>query len=404
MNELQQQLEESRNESKELKLKAKKLERELIKKTHSCQDSSELENEIWNTYGDSSHRRSVRSTSEGDLMHNIEIINSIIRDDKSLWKMAGHDTEGFKEILDSFRRKILDLEKVPLFRDIEDRKHDAGNRYKMYPSHALFITLVYLKHNVAQEALAGLAGVSQPTISRYVQLSCLILRKILPVPSWITRRLKEIKTVEDFKKAAPGKNGGEILADGSHVPVQRPADDTKQKEMYSGKKKNHTRNTLFITNKNAIILYTGKARPGKTHDITAIREDLSDLGRWADSMKNEETVPEERIEILCDLGYQGLDKDLPGADVITPFKKPKGGKLTAQQKEFNKKLSRRRIVVEHAIGGAKQYKIMRGPYLGTNEEFERDMDVVCGLANLRRMKHDGTYDEWMQWLKEPPPT
>ena len=58
--------------------------------------------------------------------------------------------------------------------------------------------------------------------------------------------------------------------------------------------------------------------------------------------------------------------------------------------------SRVRVGVEHAIGGVKQYHTMRGPYRGTMEEFEQDLSIVCGLANMRRMIRNGTYDKWIR--------
>lgn len=97
MNELRQQLEESRQESKKLKieievnkLESVKREQELVKKLRRYQNASELENEIWNTYGDGDRRCFVRSTSERDVMHNIEIINAIMRNNEALYGMVGY--------------------------------------------------------------------------------------------------------------------------------------------------------------------------------------------------------------------------------------------------------------------------------------------------------------------------
>ena len=108
------------------------------------------------------------------------------------------------------------------------------------------------------------------------------------------------------------------------------------------------------------------------------------------------------MQAYMDLGYQGNDT-MPGADLHIPHKKPKGGKLTRTQKKENQKLSSRRVIVEHAIGGIKQFGIMRRPYIGTTEGFERDLKIVCGLSNMRRMIAQESYDSWMKLLEGDPP-
>jgi hypothetical protein len=58
----------------------------------------------------------------------------------------------------------------------------------------------------------------------------------------------------------------------------------------------------------------------------------------------------ERISIWVDKGYEGIKKIIKnGNKVFMPKKKPKGGKLTEEEKEDNKIISSIRMVVEHAI-------------------------------------------------------
>ena len=102
-------------------------------------------------------------------------------------------------------------------------------------------------------------------------------------------------------------------------------------------------------------------------------------------MYKKSTPKNERITVLADKGYQGMDKHYPGADLIIPEKKPKGGNLTDRQKKRNKKISSKRIIVEHPIGRIKQWGIMSGPYDETIEDFHREIIVTTGLANLRML-------------------
>ena len=64
-----------------------------------------------------------------------------------------------------------------------------------------------------------------------------------------------------------------------------------------------------------------------------------------------------------------------GPNVTTPTKKPGSGELTPGQKQRNKSLSGRRIVVEHVMGDIKEYKIMRGPFVGDAGTVQRDVQT-----------------------------
>ncbi|HNC43299.1 MAG TPA: transposase family protein [Acidobacteriota bacterium] len=57
---------------------------------------------------------------------------------------------------------------------------------------------------------------------------------------------------------------------------------------------------------------------------------------------------------LGDKGYVGAKPE-----VETPVKKPKGGELTEAQRESNRKLSHKRVRVEHGIRRLKAFRILR---------------------------------------------
>ena len=58
-----------------------------------------------------------------------------------------------------------------------------------------------------------------------------------------------------------------------------------------------------------------------------------------------------------DTGFQGFV--LPDKNIIQPKKKPKGGELTDEEKEINRKIASKRIRVENAISGIKRYRIVK---------------------------------------------
>ena len=87
----------------------------------------------------------------------------------------------------------------------------------------------------------------------------------------------------------------------------------------------------------------------------------------------------ENICVLGDAGYQGLHKEHENSQ--TPTKKPKGGKLTAEQKRENRQLSRRRIVVENVIRHLKIFRIVSERYRNRRRRFGLRFTLIAGLYN-----------------------
>ncbi len=65
-----------------------------------------------------------------------------------------------------------------------------------------------------------------------------------------------------------------------------------------------------------------------------------------------------------------------------PEKKKPRVELTQRQKDSNKRISAKRVKVEHSIRRIKQWARMTDPYGGTVEEFHEELVVCTGLANF----------------------
>ena len=101
----------------------------------------------------------------------------------------------------------------------------------------------------------------------------------------------------------------------------------KIKKLITVKKKQHTlKNNLIINAQCKVVLLTPSCE-GKKHDK-----------RVADSAGY--TVP-IGSQLYQDTGFQGFN--LSGVTIIQPKKRPKGGQLTAQEKETNLNISSIRI-------------------------------------------------------------
>ena len=126
----------------------------------------------------------------------------------------------------------------------------------------------------------------------------------------------------------------------------------------------------LISDKSKTILYLSKAYNGTTHDK---------------KLADEENLvfPEGfEIELLQDTGYQGYAHK--NITIIMPTKKPKGKELTQEQKDKNKEISSKRVLIEHAIGGVKILRIVKDE-IRIYKETTRNMvmKTACAIHNLK---------------------
>ena len=155
---------------------------------------------------------------------------------------------------------------------------------------------------------------------------------------------RQIRSVEEFLEIFP--EAKEVFIDGTERPIQRPKDRAKQKCNYSGKKKRHTRKNLIVSNRKKRIGIVTKTVEGKEHDFSILK-----------TTRLPDHIPKD-IRIRVDNGFQGIEKEFPGHRVSMQTKKPKGRELSKTVKERNKAKSRVRVLVEHAIGGMKRFRIV----------------------------------------------
>jgi len=96
--------------------------------------------------------------------------------------------------------------------------------------------------------------------------------------------------------------------------------------------------------------------------------------------KHSKTALPAEVECLADSGYQGL-LDLHN-NSRTPIKKPKGGELTEEEKQFNKELAKERVVIEHIIRHLKIFRILAERYRNRRRRFMLRVNLIAGLYNF----------------------
>ncbi len=161
----------------------------------------------------------------------------------------------------------------------------------------------------------------------------------------------------------------DFVIDGTERRTQRPKDQEKQEEQYSGKMKTHTiKNNLIVDIEDRLVCYLSGTHPGSHHDK-----------RICD---DEDLIFPPDIVLFKDTGFQGYEPD----NIVThqPKKKPRGKELSPEEKAENALISSIRIIVEHVIGGVKRCHIVRDVFRNTKVHFaDRVMEIACGLHNLR---------------------
>ncbi|MDN5867267.1 MAG: transposase family protein [Candidatus Nitrosocosmicus sp.] len=120
-----------------------------------------------------------------------------------------------------------------------------------------------------------------------------------------------------------------------------------------------------------MVYKTKHRQKGKKHDYTVYKN-------------NRPKLPLDVLN-MYDLGFLGVKKDFPRQKSSLPIKKEKNHELTAEQKEYNRNHSAKRIVVEHAFARLKKYRIMNDVFRNRLRRYDRISDIVSALVNYRIM-------------------
>lgn len=183
------------------------------------------------------------------------------------------------------------------------------------------------------------------------------------------------KTVAEFEEHV--KHAGEIIIDGTENPTERPKGNDNQKVKYSGKKSTHTDIALVMCDKKEKIYYVSKLYDGSNVDFGLLKKEFPPGHDW---FKN--------VKLLVDLGFVGIEKIYDIKELVIGEKKKRksksnpNSKLTDGQKELNKKVSKERIFVEHAIGRIKIYRILKNRCRLKDPELkDRIVGICAGLWN-----------------------
>ncbi len=259
---------------------------------------------------------------------------------------------------------ILEAEREKTLKTRPHRKRkyvkDDGRRRKIYARQKFLMTLIYLRQNVNHTVVGQMFGVSADTSENVFGEVIPILQREFPSQKWAAEK----KWGKGEEKWSP-EEVDYLIIDSFETPIKRSSINEKQRKKYSGKKKMHTLKSQLITDRNGEILQINGGFDGPKSDIEIYR-DTKLKKEWREKRK---------------LG----DKAYIGEDIETPKKKPKGGELTEDEKEKNRKLSAKRIRVEHGVRKVKTFRILRQDYRLGTWMYRKIAETVVGLIQYSRI-------------------
>jgi hypothetical protein len=256
------------------------------------------------------------------------------------------------------------------------RAAGAGPKHRLVFIDRVLVTLVKLRHNLPDAALAELYGVDRSTVSGAIrQIRPLLAARGFAVPDRPGVRLRTLEDVFAFAEA----EGVKLRIDGTDVQVRRPvAGRPGRKAFISGKRRQNTIKTTTFSDGQGRTLFSGVPRPGRVHDQTALRtEGIAECFR---------RFPDVTAEV--DEGYRGLANQFPSQVSAPPKPTTKKARETAPLgeqyawREARRRQSSRRICVEHANAEFKQWRPMQR-YTGRREDFAETQAAIAALVSDR---------------------
>lgn len=296
-------------------------------------------------------------------------IDKILNNRRLTLALTGLTPQEFVNLLPMFEQVWRDKKQRDYRKNRKNRIRKPGGGRKGFLREIqdkLFFILFYYKCYPTYDVLSFLYGFNRANGFRRQEQLTKILEKTLGKKMLLPER--RLKKVEEFFRMFP--EAKEVFVDGTERPVQRPKDSKEQRNKYSGKKKRHTVKNIIIADKHKRIGFLSKTEPGRQHDFSILKEH----------------APPKKIPITIkqhlDLGFKGYHAQFPEHKISMPERKPRTKEISKTKLKQNKKKSRRRVLIEHAIGGVKRFRILTDVFRNKVKGFDdRAMLISYGLWN-----------------------
>jgi len=288
---------------------------------------------------------------------------------------TGLEVPEFDALYSKTQESHTEYEQKRLQREDRKRKIGAGHPFKLPLKDRLVMLLMYYRLYVTSTLLGFLFDLGQTNVLKNIRMLEPHVKEVLPLPKKLHQRAGRLRTLDEVEALFPGFKA---FLDATEQEIPRPEDKGKRRAHYSGKRKRHTVKTQITVNADGLIAHKTPHARGSRHDYA--------LFKW-----RHPRLP-DAVRLGVDLGYDGIQSDYPGFNALVPFKRRSPGRgkrgvkakeLTGEQKAFNQRLSKERVVVEHTISRLKKFRIMAHKFRNRLKNYDAMTDIVCGLVNLR---------------------
>jgi DDE superfamily endonuclease/Helix-turn-helix of DDE superfamily endonuclease len=259
--------------------------------------------------------------------------------------------------------------RATLDRPDRQRAIGAGGEFGLTTADQILLAIIWLRQYPTQEVLGFLFGVSDSTASR-ARARC------RPAPERAGRDTTRMPDPGAARREAlpallRDTPGLAVVVDSFEQRTRRPK--RQQRAYHSGKKRAHTlKSQAAVDEESGRFVDVSDSVPGRWADIKLLERSRV-LGRLPAG-----------VGALGDLGYVGIGAlHTRGA---APRRKPRGKPRPPEDVRYNRAFSRRRIVVEHAIGRLRRFRSVTDVNRHRRKGHAARVRASAGLVN-RMLDH-----------------
>ena len=278
-------------------------------------------------------------------------------------KCTGLTVVLFDHLVNDMMPVYLNAEEQRLSRPNRQRGIGAGHACDLDPRDLILMTVIWLRLYPIHEVLASLFGVSDSTVSGWIERVLPRLEQAgrdsmrLPDPGRKRRR-----QLSELLNEMPDLM---VIVDSFEQRVQRRVDDDSH---YSGQKKQHTlKSQSAVDGNTGRIVDISESVPGPTADIRLL-EDSRLLTRLPDD-----------IGVAGDLAY--LNLATLRAQGFAPCRKPRGQERPPQDVLYNRAFSQFRIIIEQTIGQLRRFQSITATDRNHRCQHRARVGAIAGLVN-----------------------
>jgi len=280
--------------------------------------------------------------------------------------LTGLTVPAFDALVAAVAPAVEAAHRTALDRPDRQRAIGAGGEFGLTTADQVLLAVVWLRQYPTQETLGFLFGVSDSTALRAVRRCLPALeragRDTMRMPDPGAGRRKKLPAL------LAGTPGLAVVIDSFEQRTHRPR--RRQRAYYSGKKKAHTlKSQVGVDEDSGRVVDVSDTVPGPWADIKLLQKSRL-LNR----------LP-EGVGGIGDLAYVGIADLHPEGLGAAPRRKPRGQERPPEDRRYNRAFSRRRIVVEHAIGRLRRFRSVAHVNRHRRKDHAARVRAVAGLVN-----------------------